>query len=74
MTFSVKGMSKEPKSRLLFRSGLLFGEKNPSYVDISRFEGNVTIVKHPTDEEDFGDGSLEVNGTLFTDTIKSATA
>lgn len=53
---------------------MAFKEKNPAFIeDVStRFEGNVSIVTHPNDATYYGDGSLEIGGTLFTDTIGSA--
>ena len=53
-------------------SGLL-GEKNPDFKQDTRVEGNLSIVEHPSNPSYYGDGSVEVSGTLSTDTFGSAT-
>jgi len=48
-------------------------EKDPSFIQDTRIEGNLSVVEHPNDASYYGDGSVEIGGTLSVDTMKSAT-
>src|SRR6476659_9027130 len=48
-------------------------EKDPTFIQDTRIEGNISVVEHPNDESYYGDGSVEIGGTLLVDTLKSAT-
>ena len=52
---------------------ILWGEKNPSFKQDARIEGNLSVVVHPSNPTMYGDGSVEIGGTLSTDTLSSAT-
>ena len=53
----------------------VFKAKDPTFVENYRVEGNMAVLPHPNTSERqyFGDGSVEVSGTVFTDKIQSAT-
>jgi hypothetical protein len=48
-------------------------EKDVTFIQDTRVEGNLSIVTHPSAPQYYGDGSVEVGGTLSTDFLKSAT-
>lgn len=48
-------------------------EKDPTFIQDTRIEGNLSVVEHPNDASYYGDGSVEIGGTLSVDTLKSAT-
>ena len=52
---------------------MVLGERDPTFVGMQRYEGNVAIVEHPTDPVSYGDGSIEISGSVHTDFIRSAT-
>ena len=56
----------------MFSSGGLLKEKNPSFIsnENARMQGNVYISASPNS---VGDGSLSLDGTLYSDSIASAT-
>ncbi len=65
ISFFVRKMSYEP--------GQVLTEKNPLFIRESRIEGNLSVVLHPSNPQVYGDGSVEVGGTLSTDYLSSAT-
>src|SRR5947209_10928264 len=52
---------------------MLLGEKNPNFVLETRIEGNLSVVDHPVDADIYGNGSVQIDGTLFSDAIAAAT-
>src|SRR5690348_225307 len=51
----------------------MLGERDPTFVGMQRYEGNIAVVEHPTDPASYGDGSIEISGSVHTDCIRSAT-
>ena len=52
---------------------MLLREKDSTFIQETRIEGNLSVVTHPNDHSFYGDGSIEVGGILRTDGIMSAT-
>jgi hypothetical protein len=52
---------------------MALGERDPTFVAMQRYEGNIAVAEHPTDPASYGDGSIEISGSLHTDFIRSAT-
>ncbi len=48
-------------------------ERDTSFAQVTRFEGNISVLPHPESntKQDFGDGSVEVYGALYADSIKT---
>ena len=55
------------------RREILYGEKDQTFVQDMRIEGNLSVAKPTEDESLYGDGSLQVDGSLLVDNIRSAT-
>src|SRR6478609_1953824 len=51
----------------------VLGEIDPTFIQDTRIEGNLSVVDHPNDPHYYGDGSVEISGTLSVDKVKSAT-
>lgn len=52
---------------------MLLREKDATFVQDTRIEGNLSVVTHPGNPSFYGDGSVEISGILRTDGIMSAT-
>ena len=52
---------------------MLLREKDSTFIQDTRIEGNLSVVVHPGNPDYYGDGSVEVGGILRTDGIMSAT-
>jgi hypothetical protein len=51
----------------------ILGERDPTFIGMQRWEGNITVAAHPTDLQSYGDGSIEISGSVRTDNLRSAT-
>jgi hypothetical protein len=68
-TIKMLGRRKQ-KSR---NTNMFKGNKNPDFLTMQQVEGNMSIVPHPHQPAYYGDGSLEVEGSLATDVLASVT-